>query len=94
MPGPGVNIKCTDVRFSLEQVPEGLVNVPVLLAVITLSVLLRVPEAESEHSIRFCLRVEDDFIREAILFLENGHAFFIDSVAEFFRFSGFAGEFD
>ena len=85
LPSPGVHIECTDVRFGLEEVPQGLVYVLILLAVITLSVLFRLPEAESEHSIRLCLRVEDDFILEAILFLQNGHAFFIDSVGEFFR---------
>ena len=45
---PGVNIECTDVRLGLEEVPQGLVYVPILLAVITLSVLFRLPEAESE----------------------------------------------
>jgi hypothetical protein len=49
--GGGVDIKGANVGFGLEKVPQRVVNLLVLFALIFLGILLLVPKAQSQNAI-------------------------------------------
>src|SRR5712691_4468596 len=92
--GRAVNVERANHGFGLEEMPQGVVDLLVLLAVILLGILPCVPKAESQNLIALRVRDEHNLVDEAALLFQNRHCFFIDSVGEFFRLAGLAGQFN
>src|SRR5438552_8994512 len=92
--GRAVNVERANHGFGLKVVPQRVVDLLVLLAVILLGILLCVPKAESQNLIALRVRDEHNLVDEAALFFQNRHCFFIDGFGEFFRLAGLAGQFN
>jgi hypothetical protein len=94
MRGRRVYVECPDYRVGLKQVPNRVMYLLELLAMVLLGVSFGIPEADADNSIGFRVGNQHDFVNEAALFFENRHGLLIDGVCQFFCLSGFACEFD
>ena len=70
--------------FGLKVVPQRVVDLLVLLAVILLGILPCVPKAESQNLIALRVRDEHDLVDEAALFFRIGTAFSLMVLASSF----------
>ena len=89
-----MNVEGPDLGLGLKEVPHGIVDLLILLMLVSLSIFLFVPKAQSQNAIGIGVRDEHNLVNEAVLLLQNWHRFFIDGVCKLFRLSRFAGHFN
>ena len=67
----GVDVEGPNNGGSIEEVREHLVDLGILLPVVAFGILLGIPEAERQNTIRFGVRRQDSLVHESRLFLQN-----------------------
>jgi len=70
-----MDVKGSDLGFGLEKVPQGIVDLLILFALILLSILLFVPKTQSQNAIGVGVRDEHNLVDEAALLFRIGTAF-------------------
>src|SRR5579864_7324666 len=86
-------VKGTNLGFGLEEVPNRIVDLLILFALIFLGILFFVPKAQSQNAIRVAGRNEHNLVDEAVLLLQYRHRSLINGVGKLLRFPGLAGHF-
>ena len=92
--GRGVYIERLDDRFGFEQVFQHFMDLGILLLVVAFGILLAVPKAQCQDTIRLRVRHKHGLVDEAALFFQYWYDFFVDGFGKLLGFARFAEEFD
>jgi hypothetical protein len=67
-----VHVKRANLRFPFKQVPNRILDLGELLAMILLGIFFAIPETDAQDPIWLCIRDEHDFVGKTALLLQNG----------------------
>src|SRR5215469_486901 len=85
--GRSVYVECPNHGFDFEQVPNRIMDLRELLAMVLLGVFLGIPEANAQNPIGLSIRDEHRLVNKTPLFFQDWNGLLVDSVCKLFGFS-------